>query len=376
MHRRQVVPRPYDAVFLSSFLGTSLDESGQMTGGGAEAQVLMLARGLAQRGLRVCIATWEPKRGLPASVGGVDLVAFPRLASWSRFAAVSYPVYAARFVRALARIQARTYIQRGVSPDTALVALTARLRRARFVYSTGSLFDFDYGRLEPRRTLVWLFKLGYRLADVVVVQTAEQARLSSERLGRNATLIGSIAEPQPTGSREPEAFLWIGRIDEIKRPRAYVELARAVPEARFWMIIARVDDAPPALAGIEQASAELPNIELLPQRPRSAILELISRSAALVSTSESEGMPNVFLEAWAQGVPTLSLSHDPDGVIKRFGLGGVAGDNPQELARMAAELWSSRDDQEEVAAACRQYVAREHDLDRVVEKWAAILAPS
>jgi glycosyltransferase involved in cell wall biosynthesis len=368
------VPDTYDVVFLSSFLGTSLDESGQMTGGGAEAQVLMLARGLAERGLRVCIATWEPKRGLPASVDGVDVAAFPRLRSWSRFAAISYPVYAARFVRALARIRARTYVQRGVSPDTALVALTARLRRARFVYSAGSLFDFDYGRLEPRRTLVWLFKLGYRLADVVVVQTVEQGRLSRERLGRDATVIRSIAERRPTAPRTPEAFLWIGRIDEIKRPHAYVALARAVPEARFWMIVAQMDDAPPALAEIERASAELPNIELLPQRPRSAILELIARSAALVSTSESEGMPNVFLEAWAQGVPTLSLSHDPDGVIKRFGLGGVAGDNPQELARMTGELWSSRVDQEEIAAACREYVAREHDLDRVVEEWAAILA--
>ena len=55
--------------------------------------------------------------------------------------------------------------------------------------------------------------------------------------------------------------------------------------------------------------------------PRGRVLELIDRSRAVVLTSRHEGMPNVFLEAWARGVPVLSLHFDPDGKIAKEGLG-------------------------------------------------------
>ena len=49
-------------------------------------------------------------------------------------------------------------------------------------------------------------------------------------------LIRSIAEPASQRDHAPEAFLWIGRLVWYKRPPAFVELARALPEAKFWMV--------------------------------------------------------------------------------------------------------------------------------------------
>jgi glycosyltransferase involved in cell wall biosynthesis len=44
-----------------------------------------------------------------------------------------------------------------------------------------------------------------------------------------------------------------------------------------------------------------------------------------------EGFPNIFVEAWACGIPVLTLSFDPGAVIKKEGLGFVANGDLDKL---------------------------------------------
>jgi hypothetical protein len=217
------------------------------------------------------------------------------------------------------------------------------------------------------RALLWL---GVRLADVIVVQTPEQVPLCLERFGRSATVIESIAEPAEAREDRPEAFLWIGHLAGYKRAQAYVELARALPGAKFWMVAA-VDSAtgPHHVPGLEAS----PNLEVLAPMPRHEILRLISRAVAVVNTSDFEGMPNVFLEGWARGVPALALNHDPGGVIERHGLGSFARGSSDRLVELAAELWTARDDQRDVSVRCRRYVEAHHSPAVVAACWQKAL---
>jgi hypothetical protein len=84
-------------------------------------------------------------------------------------------------------------------------------------------------------------------------------------------------------------------------------------------------------------------------------------------------MPNVNLEGWARGVPALTLTYDPDGVIQRSGLGEFAGGSRDRFVAAAQSLWEERADQGMVAERCREYVARMHSEDVVAEQWQRAL---
>ena len=369
--------RSYDVAFYIPWIGSLLAPGSSLPAGGAETQLYLLARELARLGRRVCLVSYALP-GLPARVDGIDVVPRPP-ARWREIKGPAGKLAEIVTVwRAVAGVDARTFVQRGTHPETGLVALAAKARGRRFVYSSANDIDFDWGSVAARHNVA-LFHVGVRLADAIVVQTAVQERLCLECFGREPILIRSLVEPAQVPRSQPEAFLWIGKLTPYKRPLEFVELARAVPEARFWMVgVASEKESAPIAAELERATAEVPNIELLDPRPRAELMELVERAVAIVSTSEYEGMANVMLEGWARGVPALALAHDPDGLIEGEELGACAGGSRERLAAVARDLWRTRSDDPrgELAQRCRGYVEREHSPHAAAERWLRALALS
>ena len=338
-------------------------------GGGAETQIWAIAKGLAARGISVGILIRNPPSSPPELVSGVRLITAPGGTS-GRLGA--YAAHVRTLARLILGLKAKLMVQRAAGPDTALVAAAAAATGRQFVYSSAHVVDFDYGAFEPRSRRVRLFEWGVRRASEIVVQTQEQSELCERRFGRPGRVIRSIAEEAPPRAGDPRAFLWMGRLDSWKNPHAYLDLARSLPDARFQMVVRQSTDPELAEAVRREASA-IPNLELLPSRPRDRALELLDEAVAVVSTSDYEGMPNVFLEGWARGIPALALRHDPDSVIARYGLGAFAGGDPGQLTELARTLWARREDQRDVAVRCRDYVLGEHSLKRAVDAWEAMV---
>ena len=107
-----------------------------------------------------------------------------------------------------------------------------------------------------------------------------------------------------------------------KRPDLLVEIAKKMPNTRF------VIGGGPSLHRSPRGYGEriiedlraLPNVEYVGQVPPEKAEQIIADAAVLLSTSDIEGFPNTFTQAWASGTPVVSLTVDPDNVIKRFGL--------------------------------------------------------
>jgi glycosyltransferase involved in cell wall biosynthesis len=365
----------YDVVFYPPTLTPRPGTGFESTIGGAQTQVVLRAQALASRGVRACIMVPAVENEPLPSVDGVDIVSRPESRAHQRLVGKFREL--ARIRRALGRIDAPVVVADSRGSSVGLVALAARLLRRRFIYSSASLVDFDFARSRLRPRDLALYRLGLRLASEIVVQTAEQEASCRQNLGRSPVVIGYIGEAVPEPRPNPStAFLWIGRVVPVKQPLVYVELARSLPEARFWMIAVpqQGQGRERFMAELERAAISVPNLELLGPRPRPEVLTLIERAIAVVSTSEYEGMPNVFLEAWARGVPVLALAHDPDGVIERHGIGEVAHGSPEALAAGARRLWTDRANRAGLAFRCRQYMEDAHSEGVVAADWARVLA--
>lgn len=362
-----------DVCFYMPYIGPLLAQGSDLPPGGAETQIFLLAQALADMGYGVGLVAFEmPGQELPERVGGVHVTAQVRPRTVRRGARAV--AYVGSIVGALRRLDADVVVQRAAGTPTGVVGFITRARRRRFVYSSANVIDFEYERLEPVARNVKLFHLGVRLADAIVVQTDEQAELCRRRFARDAVVIKSLAEPAEPTRQEPEAFLWIGRLTHYKRPELFVELARAVPEARFRLLgVPFYEEGERILGELRAAADGLDNLELIEPRPRGELMDLVDRSVAMVNTAEYEGMPNIFLEAWSRAVPALGFSHDPDGVIVRHGLGGFADGDPARFAELARELWSSRHDRAAVGQRCLDYIAAEHAPAAVAPRWAQAL---
>jgi glycosyltransferase involved in cell wall biosynthesis len=367
-------PRNYDVAFYVPRVGPLLTDSRAAPTGGAETQIFLLARGLARLGTKVCLLVFElPGVDLPSSIDDVAVSVRPPYRAHEPLGRLRETI---TIGKAIANIDADVIVTRVAGPETGVAGLFAKLLRRKFVYSSANVMDFDLPQVWPKRRNQKLFGLGVHLADEIVVQTREQVRMCEERFGRSPVLIRSIAEPAPQRAADPEAFLWIGRLAWYKRPFAFVELARSLPEARFWMVPVREPYDPDGyefLARLEASAASTPNLELLPPRPRAELMYLVQRAVAIVNTADYEGMPNIFLEGWARGVPALALTHDPDRIIERHDLGGFADGSSEVLLELARSLWQNRSDQAELAARCREYVRQHHSSEAVSARWQMVV---
>lgn len=99
----------------------------------------------------------------------------------------------------------------------------------------------------------------------------------------------------------------------------------------------------------------------------------MDRAVASVNTAQFEGMPNVLLEAWTRGIPALVLTHDPGGVVTRYGLGGFADGSHEQLVALARDLWQNRADRSALSERCRGYIESHHSPAVIARRWHSVL---
>ena len=372
-----------DVCFVAPLAHGALVDAHDAYIGGVERQTRLMARWLASRGHRVTAITWDEGQPDEVEVRGVRLLKLCRRDAGVPGLRFVHPRWTS-LIGALRRADASVYYQNSSEYVTGQVALWCRQRGRAFVFSAAS--DNDCVASLPYLATLReraLYRYGLRHADRRIVQTRTQQRMLRAHFGLESAVIPMpCAAPVPAHFPEPPAHttarlprvLWVGRLTPEKRPDRLLDLAAACPEIQFDLVgpAYDVEYSRQILARARRQDNVVVHGAVLPGE----LPAFYGKALCLCCTSESEGFPNTFLEAWALGLPTITC-FDPDGIIARERLGERH--DTYEAWEAALERWlGDAALRRESGARARDYATRVHGAgqihDRMAEMLEALLA--
>lgn len=337
--------------------------------GGAELQLVMLARELALRGVDVRFVTRGCGEYEEYESDGVRVVKLPlRRSSPRRILLGSRDI-----VWALRRASAGAVVQRGGGIETGLAARAARDTGARFVFMASSQWDVDGTHARGRGWLYGRFYLyGLRRAAAVIAQSEYQQRRLREAYGIESVVMRSAHPIPETVPSERAGVLWVGRCEPVKNPALAIDLAASLPDIPFAMVCPKANSE--AMFGdIRRRAAGCPNLEFIPGLPFEQTDALFGTRRLFLCTSEKEGFPNTYVQALKWGTPVVSLNVNPDGLLNRFDCGACAEGDAARLAASLRGLCKDETRRGAMAVNARAYAKEHHDIRVIADRFHRIL---
>ena len=343
--------------------------------GGEQIQQTLLAKAFAHEGYSISMvtadygqadgATWDAVRTHKAYAldEGLPVLRFfhPRWSGlWS----------------ALRRADADVYYTSCGGALTGQIVMFCRLHRRKVIFRVASDADCES---ELPLIKYWrdkkLYEYGLRRADAVVVQSCYQQELLRRNFGIESSVAGMLVEAgdaERSFEQRDRQVIWVNNFRSLKRPDALLAAADALPQVSFHMVGGA---APGYQQFFETVSAQArmrANVSLHGQIPYHNVNPFYERARVCVNTSDIEGFPNSYLQAWARGTPVVAF-FDPDGLIEREGLGVAARD--QETLASAIELLATNESAWlAMSARCRNFMEREYAKDSVLTPYRKLFS--
>jgi len=340
--------------------------------GGVEKQTSLMAHWLAGRGHKVSMIAWDEGQADGTRIDGVTVYKTCGSKAGVPVVRFVHPRWTS-LVRALRRAGADVYYHNCAEVVTGQVAMWAGRHAKRFVFSVANDPECD-PRLPtmPNMRARMLYRYGLTHADRIIAQTGKQRAALRDGFGLESTVIPmpcpgpteqDFAPPQPLSSGK--RVLWLARICPVKRPDRLLDVADAFPQLSFDMAGPVYDDAFSAEA--YKRALQTPNVTVHGPVSRQRVTDLCRAASCFLSTSEHEGFPNTFLEAWSHGLPIVS-TFDPDGLIESHGLGATADDVPALVAGLR-RLVDETDHWARCSVNARRYYLENHQVDSAMRRF-------
>jgi glycosyltransferase involved in cell wall biosynthesis len=338
--------------------------------GGAEVQQTVQIRALRRAGFRISV--------LVKDHGQPDRVEFEGVSIYKIPSAIGRGIPGTRFIAP--RLTDVVKLLKKVSPDivyvqtacdlVAAAAWYAKTARKRFVFAGASDPDFQLGALPYMSSRdSFLYRAGLRAADGILVQNAAQKQMLEANYKRDSLVMQNCyEEPEASAGRADGHVIWAATVKPLKRPDLYIELARRFPHRRFVMVGGAGVDAD-SQTYYEQTAAkarEVSNLEFVGYVPYARVGTYFDGAAIASNTSDYEGFPNTFLQAWIRGVPMISFVRPEasPGVT-----GTIACSDLEDMASKYASLFESDANWQAASDYCQQHFKTHHGIDAAVDQY-------
>ncbi|RMD57757.1 glycosyltransferase [Candidatus Woesearchaeota archaeon] len=335
------------------------------TFGGSEVQVSNYAKELSKKH-KVSIIVADFGQKSVEKHGGITIVKSYSL----KKTPLNYLKAPLVLEKAIKRTKPEIIICRAKGPEVGLCAAYARIKKIPLIYmiahdgdARGDFFKGILGKL---------FKYGIKNADHIIAQNNYQYKTYIKRFKKNNISLLDASYPlTPPPKRKENYALWVGRSDHWKRPDLLIKLAKALPEHKFVMIMPKSDEK--IWTRERRKALSTQNIKFIEKVPFAKIQKYFNKARVLVSTSESEGYPNVFVQACIAGTPIVSLKANPNNALEKIGF--FCKGEFKTLVKKTRLLLEDDKRWREKSRKAREHAEKKHDikknilkLDKIIEK--------
>jgi glycosyltransferase involved in cell wall biosynthesis len=342
------------------------------THGGGELQIALLAKALANSGNEVVVVDFNVSENF-ITTDGIKVVSID---GWNKGIPIIRTIThrLPKLYQSLKKQKADIYYCRMRDFRHILAFRAARKVKAKFVLGLASNLDVSgffermkYQYITSPKNL-WSISSSILIeivqpfliknADLILVQHELQKKFLLKKNIPCKLLPNLFDNPNAVNSaiENSEDFIHVGSLDKRKGFIDFFKLIEKTPSHNY-KIVGLPNNKATVL--YYNKLKKFKNVKLLGRISHSQAIAEIANSKALISTSPMEGFPNVFIEAWACGVPVLSLYFDP-GVIEEEKLGKVANGDLEALITEMNNISRT----EQFSKKAKSYIEKNHCLNK------------
>jgi len=341
--------------------------------GGAEVQQSVQMRALQRAGCRISVLTKDHGQPDVMDCDGITVHKVPDSGQRGWPGLRFFHPRMSDLVRLLRRVDPDIVFTQTAGEQVASAAVYARLSGKPFVFAGASDKDFVMGPLPgmpPQH--VAAYRWGLRSAEAVVVQNVAQLDLLQRHFDRRGHLIqNGYEEPLAQPGDFEGSVLWAATVKPLKRPDHAVELARRLRHLRFLLVGGPGVDrgAQAYYDGIARQGRGLSNLTMTGHVPFRDVGAAFDGASVCLNTSDYEGLPNTFMQAWLRGIPTLSF-------VRPESAPGVSGtlacDDIDHMTTRLQRLTSDRAAWSAASLACRRHFDAHHTMSAAVDRYLEV----
>ena len=275
----------------------------------------------------------------------------------------------------LLKINPDVIIQRCASVTTGLCALYCNIFKKKFIFSIANRNDVN-GVAENNGMLGKVYKYGLNNATYIIAQNKNQINeLQNHRKKKffNIKVIKNsykIEKPVLSGKK---FILWVGRGVRWKKPELFLKLATEFPKQRFVIICYKEKDED-YWDKIFKYSSRISNLKFIEFVPFSKIEVFFKESKVFVCTStDNEGFPNTFIQAFKNKTPVISLNTNPDNFLVKNKIGFFCENNFNKMKEFLQLLLNNYELYQNYSENAFSYVRKNHDIDKNIIHWFRLI---
>lgn len=352
-----------------------------LTPGGAELQIALLSKALALKGHEVVIIDPYSKESF-VTKEGVNLINIP---SWNKGPkGVRLFLYRIPLLwKILTEQNADFYYVRMREYLHLVPYLAAKKTKGKFIIGIAHDLDvlgilknlkydykfniFKFFTLYLPNDLV--FNSLLKKSDYITLQHSGQ-KIDANSIKGKTGIFPNIFDKRNLpviDNPDQDYFIHVGSLTVLKGTKNLYQLINSL-DKRIQIIIV----GQPKGRISQKIYAQLnkfENVILKGRQNHKETLRLIANAKALINTSNFEGFPNIFLEAWATGVPVISLKINPGNIINKYNL-GICCENDLQKMKTCIELDETHNfDKNKLI----NYVWEFHDFNTAADRFINLL---